>query len=116
MAGAPKGNSNAAKGREWANALERALRLYESKKRKISRGQALERIANTVIEEALDGGMWAVQEIGNRMDGKAAQSLDITGSIEHKHANELTDAELANIATGRSTGAAEPQEGETVLN
>jgi hypothetical protein len=37
-------------------------------------------LPTTVIEEALDGGMWAVQEIGNRMDGKAAQSLDITGS------------------------------------
>jgi hypothetical protein len=37
-------------------------------------------------------------------------------ALEHKHANELSDAELANIATGRSTGAAEPQEGETVLN
>lgn len=113
---APKGNSNAAKGREWANALERALKLYESKKRRISKGQALERIANTVIEEALDGGMWAVQEIGNRMDGKAAQSIELSGSVEHKHVNELSDDELARIATGSSPGTAEPQEGETVLN
>jgi len=113
---APKGNSNAAKGREWANALERALKLYESKKRKISRGQALERIANTVIEEALDGGMWAVQEIGNRMDGKAAQSVELSGSIEHKHVHELTDDQLAHIATGGSIGTADTSEGESALN
>ena len=113
---APKGNNNAAKGREWANALERALKLYESKKRKISRGQALERIANTVIEEALDGGMWAVQEIGNRMDGKAAQSVELTGSIEHKHVHELTDDQLAHIATGGSLGTAGTPESESALN
>jgi uncharacterized protein YutE (UPF0331/DUF86 family) len=113
---APKGNSNAAKGREWANALERALKRYESKKRKISRGEALERIANTVIEEALDGGMWAVQEIGNRMDGKAAQAIELSGSVEHKHVHELTDDQLAHIATGGSLGTAEPSESESALN
>lgn len=114
--GAPPGNQNGAKGKRWAEALDRALKLFEDKKLKVTRGQALDRIARNVVKEAILGDFWAVAEIGNRLDGKAHQSVDVTGSIEHKHAHELTDAQLADIATGRSTGAAEPQEGETVLN
>lgn len=113
---APKGNQNAAKAREWADTLKHELAEYQSKKRRIERGQALRAVARMVIDEALDGGMWAVQEIANRLDGKAAQAVEITGSIEHKHVHELTDDQLAHIATGGSIGIADPSEGESALN
>jgi len=98
------------------DALHKALKTYESKKRKVGRGQALDRIVAQLIEEAMDGTGWAMQEIANRLDGRAHQSLDVTGSIEHKHVHELTDDQLAHIATGGSLGTADPSEGESALN
>lgn len=111
MAGAPKGNRNSAKGREWAAAIERVLRTYENKRRKISKGQALERIAVTVLEEALDGGFWAIQEIGNRLDGKPAQSIDFTDHTPN--ARELSDEQLLERIERaiHAAGAVEPQTG-----
>jgi len=50
------------------------------------------------------------------MDGKAAQSVELSGSIEHKHVHELTDDQLAHIATGGSLGTADTSEGESALN
>jgi len=116
MAGAPKGNNNASKGKRWAEALDKALKQFSDKKLKVEMGQALDRIAKNVVKEAIQGDWWAVAEIANRMDGKAAQAVEITGSLEHKHVHELTDDQLAHIATGGSLGTADPQEGESALN
>jgi len=115
---APKGNQNAAKAREWADTLKHELAEYQSKKRRIERGQALRAVARLVIEEALDGGMWAVQEIGNRLDGKAAQAVELSGSIEHKHVREMSDAEIVERLQRirAADGALEAQEGETIIN
>lgn len=73
MAGAPKGNQNAAKGREWAEAVRYALANYEDAK--VERGKALKAIAMKLIEKALEGEKDAIQEIGNRLDGKPAQMI-----------------------------------------
>lgn len=116
MAGAPKGNNNGAKGKIFFDALHRALKTYEDKKRKIKRGEALDRIARQLVTETLDGSGWAMQELINRLDGRAHQSIDVSGAIEHKHVHELTDEQLADIATGSSPRTADPQEGESTLN
>lgn len=65
MAGAPKGNSNAKKGREWFDALRKEC---------VQRA-ALEALATKVVDLALEGERWAIEEIANRYDGKAAQSV-----------------------------------------
>ena len=70
---APKGNQNAAKGKEWSEAIRYALKNYE--KDKIKRGMALKAIAQKVVEKALDGDKDCWQEIGNRLDGKPAQAI-----------------------------------------
>lgn len=46
----------------------------------------------------------AAKEVGDRLDGKAAQSLDMT--VKRATAKELPDDELANIAAGGSEDAA----------
>jgi len=102
MAGAPKGNQNASKGRMWQDALKKALRDFSraaipgdentAPKSAIEAGRALQAIAQTVVEAAIDGDWWAVAEIGNRLDGKPAQTLEVQGDIRHVH--ELTDSEL----------------------
>lgn len=72
---APRGNQNAAKGKEWADALRLALKTYEDKDKKIKRGHALRKIADGVVKNALEGDKDSWQEIGNRLDGKPAQAL-----------------------------------------
>jgi hypothetical protein len=90
--GGQPGNNNAAKGKRWFEAIDKALKQYTDKKRHIEAGQALDRIAKLVVREALDGSFWAIEEIGDRLDGKAAQSINITGEVTH--VRELSDGEL----------------------
>ena len=73
MAGAPLGNKNGAKGKTWADALRKALLQYESDG--VVRTQALFQIATKVVEKALEGDATAVREIGDRLDGKPAQTI-----------------------------------------
>lgn len=67
--GAPKGSRNAAKGKEWFDAIRK-----ECVQRK-----ALEQIAKVVVDKAIAGEQWAVTEIGNRFDGKPAQAVEVSG-------------------------------------
>lgn len=108
MAGAPAGNKNAQKGKRWLEALDKALKQYTDKSKKIEAGQALDRIARMVVKEALDGAYWAIEEVGNRLDGKPSQSIDFTGEITH--VRELSDAQLLErLERARdAAGTAEP--------
>src|SRR5882757_2286400 len=89
---APPGNRNAAHGRKWQEAIDRALKRFEDKRSKIQAGQALDRIAKKVVKAALEGDWWAVTEIGNRLDGKPAQTIDFNNHTPN--ARELSDSEL----------------------
>ena len=73
--GAPVGNQNAKKAKRWQDALIKALARYETQDGSIRAGQALDRLAENVVREALAGSKDAWQEIGNRLDGKPAQSI-----------------------------------------
>lgn len=108
---APKGNRNARKGKDWENALRRALAQYEAPATEgvpeVKAGDALRRIAFKVVEHALLGSKDAIAEIGNRLDGKPTEYVE--GEIHHTYASALTDDELAVIAAGSSEGVAESQ-------
>lgn len=90
---APKGNRNAAKAKEWEAAISHALSEYETSD--IQRGLALRAIAKKLIAKALDGELAAMQEIGNRLDGKPKESVEHSGSIENRHVTELSADQLA---------------------
>lgn len=64
---APLGNSNAKKGKEWFDALRKEC---------VQRG-ALADIAKILVDKAIAGEPWAIQEVANRFDGKPAQSLQV---------------------------------------
>lgn len=70
---APVGNKNAAKGKAWFDALRKELVQRE----------ALGQIAKVVVDAALEGERWAIEEIGNRMDGKPAQSVTVSGDPDN---------------------------------
>ena len=77
MAGAPLGNTNASRGREWADALRKARMQYEDLPNDIKRGTATYKIGIKVVEMALAGNMDAIREVGNRSDGKPVQVQEI---------------------------------------
>ena len=78
MAGAPKNNQNAVKSnRLWANAIRRAVMQ--------SSGKKLRSLAERLIERADQGDISALRELGDRLDGKAAQSIGFEAN-----SNELT--------------------------
>jgi len=72
---APLGNQNAAKAKRWQDALNKALARYSTEDGKIKAGEALDKVAETVVGKALAGDKDAWQEIGNRLDGKPAQAI-----------------------------------------
>jgi hypothetical protein len=110
MAGAPKGNRNAAKAKDWEMALRRALHSYEDETTK--RGESLDAIAKRVVESAVKAGEWkAIEEIGNRLDGRPAQSMELSGHVANTAPEEMSEDELERIAAGGSAGAAEASQG-----
>jgi hypothetical protein len=69
--GAPKGNDNAKKGKLFYSELRKAL---------VQQDQInLRRIADKLVEKAIDGEPWAVKEIMDRVDGKAIQVTEMSG-------------------------------------
>lgn len=73
-----EGNQNAYKNKPWADALRRALIRYEGGKE-----NALNLIADQTVKLAVSGEQWAIKEIGDRQDGKAAQSLTVSGDEDN---------------------------------
>ena len=74
--GAPLGNQNATKQqRRWGEALSRAIAQDD--------GKRLRDAAEKLLDLAAAGEAWAVKELGDRLDGKPAQSVSI-GNDEDK--------------------------------
>ncbi len=55
----------------------------------------LVRIARKTVELAVQGEAWAIQEVGNRLDGKPLQQQQV--SVAHTHTLALSDAQLAEM-------------------
>lgn len=97
--------------KEWRSALR--LALLEKHK---EHGTKLRAIAEKVVELALDGELGAITEVGNRLDGKAAQNINVDQTITHELAS-LSDTELAGrikaeLASLAGRGEATPDTGK----
>ena len=66
--GGQKGNNNAARGSEWREAVVKAIK----------RGKGLDQLAEVLVAKALEGDMVALKEVGDRLDGKPKQQVDVT--------------------------------------
>lgn len=97
--------------KEWRSALRLALLEKHEK-----HGTKLRAIADKVVELALEGKMDAIVEVGNRLDGKAAQNISVDQTVTHELAS-LSDAELAGrikaeLASLAGRGEAAPDTGK----
>lgn len=79
--GGQPGNNNASKGKPWRDAIDKALKQFKTDE--IKAKTALFNIATKVVEKALDGDKDAIQEIGNRLDGRPAQSVEVAGDPDN---------------------------------
>lgn len=79
--GAPVGNANAERGKRWSGAIRRALNEYTDDN--VKQGEALIKIAQVIVREAIAGDKDAIREIGNRLDGKPAQALTLSGDSDN---------------------------------
>lgn len=73
--GAPLGNNNNKKNKPWADAIRRAI----ARREQTGDGADLNRLAESLLDKAAEGDMAALKELGDRLDGKAAQSLTVGG-------------------------------------
>ena len=71
---APLGNKNAVKNRPWAEVINRALIQGD--------GQRLRTIAEKLLTLAENGDIQALKEVGDRLDGKPAQQVQLSGDAE----------------------------------
>jgi len=85
------GNQNARRAKELRDALNYALNNFENSA--IKKGQALREIGRKLVEMALDGNLAAIKEIGDRIDGKPAQTTilqdDNRQDVEDYNIDEL---------------------------
>lgn len=84
MAGAPLGNQNAAKAKQWAAAIERALErrgdpsiVPDHPIERSPRAKALDELADLFIAKSSEPGLGFFKEFGDRMDGKPSQQIDL---------------------------------------
>jgi hypothetical protein len=87
---APVGNRNAAKGRIWCDAVKKAL-----EKRDGGHNAALEQLANVLIDKCLSGDVPALKELGDRLEGKVMQRLEISG----EDGNPITIQRVERVIT-----------------
>ena len=83
--GRPKGAEN--KDKSWRDAIRRAvheLRVAEGDE-KGKKVRALRLLAQRLVTRALDGDVTALKEIGDRLDGKATQQVQVDKNIQITH-------------------------------
>lgn len=100
--GAPLGNQNAKKAKLWEQALKRALARASNS----TVDAGLDKIADKVVAQAMEGSRFAVDEIAVRMDGKPAQPL-IGGDDDDPPIRSVTRIELVDL-DGNGTGQTTP--------
>lgn len=87
--GAPQGNNNAGRNKPFWRAIDRAIVQDD--------GKRLREAAEKLLDLAAAGEQWAVKELGDRLDGKPSQSIDLTADVTNRAAGMSDDA-LAEIA------------------
>jgi len=104
--GAPLGNTNGVRDRQWLNMLRRKVAQNPEK---------LEQAALAVLDAAAMGEPWAITELGNRLDGKPVQQVDMSGDLTmHKTYRDLSDDRLMEIAAQAQALKQMNEDGETL--
>lgn len=94
------GNKHAAKSRLFDAALKRAIAQDD--------GEKLRKAAEKLLDLAAEGSPWAIGQLADRLDGKAAQSV----TVERKNVSALSLSELSEeLASAIAAGGAAQDSG-----
>lgn len=98
------GNPNGSAGpRRFHAAVEKALASDD--------GKRLRAAVDSMLDQAAAGEQWAIEFLADRLDGKATQTVHVM-----RHAIELSDADLSNIAASRGDGTPEAQDSAEITS
>lgn len=104
--GSEKGNKNHTRKRIWTDALRKVV---------IQDKRGLEAMARALFERAIEGDIVAIKEIGDRLEGKAIQAVDL--NVDNRTAQRnMGDSQLLEILTENSssgTTSEKSSEGES---
>lgn len=78
--GGQPGNQNGARAKRWREAILRALARLSAGK---NLDAGLDEAAEKLVGLALTGDKWALDHLAERVDGKAAQSVTISGDEDN---------------------------------
>lgn len=92
--GGQPGNKNAAKSRLFDDAFRRELKQRDLK---AGDGETIRMIVANIVDMALAKDLSAFKEMRDTVDGKPAQSVELTGEITNRAAL-ISDDELAEVA------------------
>ncbi len=82
MAGAPVGNQNAAKGRRWSKAIDRALQAWPNRAVSLEINRGIDEAAFEFVSKLMaEKDLGFFRELGDRIDGKPPQA--IVGDDDH---------------------------------
>lgn len=73
-----KGNQARAKDRIWLAAIDKAL---EKRGGQLGRMGALVELADKLLDKVQEGDISAIRELGDRLEGKPKQQLDVAGNL-----------------------------------
>lgn len=99
-AGPPLGNKNGTHDRPWSDALKRALLADDGKK--------LRRLADKLIDRALEGDVQALREVADRIEGRVPQQLQHASAPPQFES--ITDLEFARRVAFLLTAEQPPEE------
>jgi len=85
--GGQPGNTNAQKGKRMSK------RLLE----RLEQRELWDRMADSLLDKALDGDISSIKEVFDRIDGKAPQSIDLNADITARE-EKLTPEDIRKIA------------------
>ena len=78
---APTGNQFAAKAKRWTMAIEQAMSKMDESR--VDGWTTMQKLAEALVTEAMTGDMTALKEIGDRLEGKPAQGVTISGDEQN---------------------------------
>ena len=85
--GAPLGNKNAVGSRPWTEALNRAIAQDD--------GKRLRQGAEALLDKIAEGDTAAMALLGDRIEGKAAQSVTLANDVDHPLIQHLDTSRLS---------------------
>ncbi len=92
MAAPKKPNPPGAKSdKEWRDAIRKAVHELREDADNPKKTKAIGQLARKLVSKALTGDVAALKEIGDRLDGKPSQAVEVTGGLAITHEQAIDE-------------------------